>query len=366
MKSIKVLVIFVSIFAISGLIEIPASFGQGMSNYELEQEVKELKEKVEGTGILGTLSLSGAIELEAGFENGYGGERASDMTLTTVELGAEAAISKWVSAGIILLWEEDDTEQVEIDEGTVTLGNVERFPVYATAGKLVVPFGTYETTMISDPLTLELGETPESAVLLGLEHTSGLTGSVYVFNGDIDEQGEDNKIKCFGVNAGYSFEFENIGLTIGAGWINNIADSDGLGGWIDDSGLTLRKYVAGLTGYVAFSFSPFMVVGEYVSAMDDVEFTDGTTLDAPSAYALELAYTFELMGKEATVGVAYQGTDKCGGILPETRLLASISTGLAEHVNIALEYSHDEDYGLSQGGTGDKADAATIQLGIEF
>jgi len=156
MKLIKVIII-VNIFTLSILTGIQTSFGQGMSNYDLEQEVKELREKIESSGLLEGVSFSGAVEVEAGFENGYEDENTSDITLATVELGLEAKISEWARANVVLLWEEDDTEQVEVDEGTITLGNAERSPLYLTAGKFVVPFGAYETNMISDPLTLEIG-----------------------------------------------------------------------------------------------------------------------------------------------------------------------------------------------------------------
>jgi hypothetical protein len=229
-----------------------------------------------------------------------------------------------------------------------------------------VPFGTYETTMISDPLTLEIGETPQSAALVGLEHPSGLSASVYSFNGDIDEDGEDDTIKCFGADVGYGLEAGTIGLAIGAGWINNIADSDGLGGWIEENKFTLKEYAAGFTGHVVITVAPFTVIGEYVAAMDDIAFTNNPKQEAPSAYNIELGYTFELMGKESTLGVAYQGTDSCGGILPEMRTLASIGVGLVGNVGVALEYAHDEDYDVSQGGTGDEADIVTVQLAIEF
>ena len=365
MKLIKVLVIFVSIFTLSMLIGIQTSFSQGKSNYELEQEIKALKEKIEA-GAPGRLSFSGAVEVEAGFENGYGDENTSDITLATVEVGLEAKVCDWAVANVVLLWQEDDTPQVEVDEGTITLGNTEKTPIYLAAGKFVVPFGSYETNMISDPLTLEIGETPQSAVQLGLEHPSGFTASVYTFNGDIDEDGEDDKIKCFGANVGYGLEGDNMAIDIGAGWINNIADSDGLGGWIDDSGFNLKDYVGGLTGHVILTFTPFMVIGEYVAAMDDIEFTNNPKLESPSAYNIELGYTFELMGKETTLGVAYQGTDKCGGILPETRLVASIGVGLGENVAVALEYAHNDDYDVSDGGTGDEADIFTVQLALEF
>ena len=109
-----------------------------------------------------------------------------------------------------------------------------------------------------------------------------------------------------------------------------------------------------------------MLIGEYVAAMDDLEFTNNPKLEAPSAYNIELGYSFEIMGKETTLGIAYQGTDNCGGILPETRLVASIGVGLGDNVGLALEYAHNDDYDLSDAGTGDEADIRTVQHALEF
>jgi len=339
------------------------SLSQGMSNYELEQEINALKERIQGAG---ALSFSGAVEVEVSFENGYEGENTSDITLATVEFGIEAEVCEWAGANVVFLWEEDDTGHMEVDEGTITVGMEEKSPLYLTGGKFAVPFGSYETNMISDPLTLELGETSQNAVQLGIEHPSGFTASVYTFNGDIDEDGEDDTIKCFGANLWYVLEGENMDLDIGAGWINNIADTDGLGDWIKDNNYTLKDYVGGFTGHVILNFAPYIVIAEYVTAMDDIEFTNNPKLGAPSAYSLELGYTFEMIGKETTVGVAYQGTDKCEGILPETRLMASIGVGLGQNVGVGLEYAHDDDYSKPDGGTGDEADIVTVQLAFEF
>jgi hypothetical protein len=352
----RVMVLFAAVLCVTMLIGAHAAFSQEMSNYELTEKIKALNDR---------LTISGAVEVEVGFENGYENESTSDIALATVELGLEAQVCDWAVANVVFIWEEDDTEQVEVDEGTITLGNIDKYPFYLTVGKFVVPFGNYETNMISDPLTLEIGETPQSAVQLGLE-SSNFYGSMYIFNGDIDEDGEDDKIKCFGASAGYAFETENFSLDIGAGWINNIADSDGLGGWIEDSGFSLKDYVGGITGHAILNFAPFMVIAEYVTAMDDIEFTDNTKLESPSAYNIELGYTFEMAGKETTLGIAYQGTEECGGILPESRLVASIGVGLGEYVGVALEYAHDEDYSETDGGTGDEADIITMQLALEF
>ena len=120
-----------------------------MSNYELDQEIKALQEQLkEREGILDKIdklkilsdrvSLSGLIEVEANVGDNFKGDDESDVALATVELGIDAQINEWVSGHILLLWEEDDTEPIDVDEGTITIGNTEKSPVYLTAGKLCI------------------------------------------------------------------------------------------------------------------------------------------------------------------------------------------------------------------------------------
>ena len=337
---------------------------------DIEQNRKEQEKLSDVAGGLKTIgehvTLSGCIEVEAGFTEDYDGNDESDIVLATVELGIDIDLHKYVSGHILLLWEEDDTEPVDLDEGFITLGNTEFFPVYLQAGKMYVPFGNFESNMISDPLTLELGETRESAVLLGLEF-EGFYAGAYAFNGDINEIGDDEEIECFGFNVGYAFENDNFSLDIGAGWINNIGDSDvltdALPGEIDD-------YVDGVTAHAIFSIQGFTLIGEYLAANDEFELGeldfDGDGAE-PESWNIEAGYTFEVAGHETTLALAYQGTDEALVLeLPEERYMGTISVGLVEGLSLALEYAHDEDYDKSDGGTGDEADTVTVQLALEF
>ena len=376
----KGLVVVIGVFCVTMWIGTQPAFSE-MSNRELEHEVKALKDKLdersgaEESGALekllqltDRLSFSGLIEVESFVRNSFDGEDESDITLATVELGLDAQIADWVTGHILLLWEEDDTEPIDVDEGTITLGNPDIFPVYLTAGKMYVPFGVFETNMIQDPLTLELGETRESALLMGFD-ISGFYASAYIFNGDIDEYGDDNEIKCYGASAGYAFENDNMGLDIGVDWINNLVDTDGLGDFVEEEGLALKDYMGGLAAHAILNAGLFTLIGEYVGGTDDPEFNLGlfeVELEAMSAWNIEFGYTFEMVGKEATLAVAYQGTDECGGFLPEERYLAAIGIGIGEYVGLALEYAHDDDYDKVDGGTGDDADMITVQLAVEL
>jgi len=375
----KGLVILISLFFVNLWIGTHMAFSE-MSNYELEQEVQKLKEQLRKTAgdeggeslvkaISDKVTFSGVVEVEVGFEKGFDDEDSSDIALATVELGIEAELADWAVANVVLLWEEDDTEPVDLDVGTITLGNTEVCPFYLSMGKMYVPFGNFESNMISDPLTLEIAETRESALQVGFE-SSGFYGSMYVFNGDIDEDGDDDEIKCFGAGAGYALENDAMGLDIGLDWINNMADSDGLGDWIEEGGLALEDYAGGICVHAIFNTGPFTMIGEYVGGTDDPEFSVGggpfVEMDAPEAWNIEAGYTLEIMGKETTFAIAYQGTDECGGFLPEERILASVGVGLGEYIGAALEYAHDEDYDVNDGGTDDNADIVTMQFAIEF
>ena len=320
------------------------------------------------------ISISGVLEAEAGYEGidyedpGLEDENTSDAVLATMELGVDAEISDNISGHVLFLWEEDDTEPIDLDEGFITIFGGDVTPLYLSAGKMYVPFGNFESTMISDPLTLELAETRESAILVGFE-SEGFYGSVYVFNGDIDEDGEDSHIDNFGANAGFTIENDDFSLDAGVSYINNLLDSDGLGDCVaetmDADDTALSEYVAGFGAHAIVRAGPVMLIGEYITALDEPEFISdvpgaGAKSEEISAYNAEMAYTFDLGGKETTVGIAYQGTDKAGDFLPEIRILGAISVGIFDSTTLALEYLHDEF------DNDDEVDTVTAQLSIEF
>ncbi len=321
----------------------------------------------EGLKLLGEhIKIGGLVEVEVGFAEDYDGNNESDIVLATMALDIDIDLHKYVKAHILLLWEEDDTEPVDLDEAYILLGNTEHFPLYVQAGKLYVPFGNFESHMISDPLTLELGETRESAVILGFDF-NGLYAAAYAFNGDINENGDDDEIKCFGLNAGYAFENESFNFDVGMGWINSLGDSDILGDTLPGE---IKDYVGGVTAHAIFSWQGLTLIGEYLGATDEFEIAElefkGVGAE-PETWNIELGYTFEIADHETVVALAYQGSAEALALeLPEERYLGTLGVGLIDGLSLALEYAHDEDYNEKDGGTGENADTLTVQLALEF
>ena len=145
------------------------------------------------------------LEAEGAYSKN-GNEQESDLVLATVEFTADAAVSEWLSGHVGLLWEEDDTDPMALDEGYITVGT----DFYARAGKFYLPFGHFGTAFISDPLTLELAEINKSSVLAGYSAELFDVGAG-VFKGD-----DEDVIQC-----GYATANLNLveQVQVGAYWL---------------------------------------------------------------------------------------------------------------------------------------------------
>lgn len=391
-----------------------SALAENMSNYELMQQLKETKKRLEqlenqlnqksqgmdqgGTHSQESLSgrqgipervrkiekmlkekpflgpwadritLSGLVEVEASYESkDYADstkedEDSSDLDLAKAELGIEADIVKHVSGQVLLLYENDD-DGVGVDEAFITLDGEDVLPLYLNAGKLYVPFGNYESHFISDPILLELGETREGAVTAGFANDV-LDFSLSAFNGKVNETGEDDHINGFVGSAMLTLPEGTIpefGLTAGASYISNIADSGGLSGELATAD-EVQDYVGGLGGFLSASFQGrFFFEAEYISALDnfqagELNFDGGKALE-PKAWNFEFAF---IPLEKLELAARYEGGEDLGDFQPETRYGVAATYSLFENTSLAVEYLRGEFE------NDDKSNVLTAQLGIEF
>ncbi|MBN2871547.1 MAG: LbtU family siderophore porin [Halothiobacillaceae bacterium] len=311
------------------------------------------------------IDFGGVVEVEAYQSSPYTGSDESDIVLATGALSLEAAINEWVRAEISTLYEENDTP-LEVDTASVMLG-AEDSLWSLRAGQFYVPFGVYETAMVSDPLTLELGETRETAISAGVGQ-GGLAAEVYAFNGDLEDE---NQIDNFGATAGYAGTVGAADLALSAGYLNSLGESDGIeetvygntgGSDIDEVGAWTTSALLGL--------GDVTLVGEYLAAIDsfdagELAFNGGGA--QPTAWNLEASYGFDLMGKPASAAIGYQGTEESIALgLPQRRVLAALSVEIFPSTALSFEYAHDEDYDVADGGTGESAGTFLTQLAVAF
>jgi hypothetical protein len=311
------------------------------------------------------VTVSGVIEVEAGYAHTSADGGESDLALATVELRIEARLNDWIGGSLVLLYEEDDTEEVTVDVGVITLGNPDAFPLYLEVGKMYVPFGDFASSFISDPLALELGETRETAARLRAM-LGPLDLSLSVFNGDIEDDGSSH-LDDFVLALAFAHEFsESVSLTLGTSYTSNLADSDGLTDRLDEmtGDTVLADKVAGVNLFAALAIGRVGLLAEYVGALD--EFAADEILARreakPSAWNFEtsLAVTDAL-----TVALRYETGNEFGDWLPETRYGIAASYLLHDGdwgaTVLSLEYmrgEYDDEDGTDE-------DLLTAQLAIE-
>ena len=342
-----------------------------ISDEALERQVSKIlrhKEKEKGQDadrahmINKYIDFRTLIEVEASTGEDFEGVHESKFELATVELGFIGRVTDWASAHLTILYEEGGDDKVLIDDAHIIVGNTEKFPLYVNAGRQYVPFGHFTTNMISDPLTLEIAETQETALRLGFK-ARGAYGSVFAFNGDTNEGGGDSRIEQFGASAGYAFTRQDFSIDVGMSYINSMGDSDGLSEILKEDNLLEADYVGGFGAYAITAIGPISLIGEYITALDDF----GNLRDRqPMAFNIETGYSFPIYDRESTVAIAYQGTNDMIGHLPESRILASFGIGIFEGTTLALEYTHDKDYSTNKGGSDNTADSFLARLAYEF
>ena len=313
------------------------------------------------------LRLNGLLELEAFSEKMEGGDETSDLTLATAQLQLEVEINENIGGHIVFLYEEvegeDDT--VVVDEALIHLTHPfavlgGRIGIYG--GKMYVPFGMFNSHFVSDPLTLELGETNDTALYFDYLWGDLVEFKTGFFNGEVDTSGDNNSIDSF-VAAVEVTPAE--GLSFGVSYISDLAESDGE--LVTDENL-YRSSVAGGAAYLSASYGIFTFEAEYLAALEDfdrdlvaanlaLDESSGLTGRRPRALNLELALT-PAEGWEVAVKA-----ERAKDFLDDVRRHGIVvAHGLFRNTSLALEYLHSD----GQGEGNDPVHTTTAQLAFSF
>jgi hypothetical protein len=306
------------------------------------------------------VTLHGLLEAEAYYAKPNDSDEESDLTLATAELSIEATLNEIVGGHLTLLYEEEEGEEddIDVDEAVISLtspGQLFGQTPSVHVGRMYVPFGMFNSYMISDPLTLEIGETQDTAALFALEGDLWVfkTG---IFNGDTDADGDNNHIDNF-VASLELMPVEN--LAFGVSYINDLAESDNE--LVQDATL-YSSNVAGASAFLSAQCGQFGLELEYLTALDDfdtalVAIGEDLTGKRPEAWNIELAW---MPTEKVQLAARYEEANDFQDDVK--RYGATASYGLHEHVVIALEYLRsDADVAVD-----DTVDVVTAQLALEF
>ncbi len=310
-----------------------------------------------------------------------GHTRQSDLNLTTAQLGVDAVLADWINGGIIFKYEDPtfaagiDESGVRLDVGMITLGNPNKFPLYGSGGAFYVPFGALLThfpdkPLVDEPLTLILGQTRAKAALLGLDY-AGLLLSGYVFNGDMQKIGDENKIRSFGFDARYRFERQKgFKGMIGASYISNLATSDGLTEFLHKKGIhEIEDYVGGFDAYVSLSYSNFFLDMEYMTALKAFAPNEIATWAGhgarPMVWNVEAGYNYN-WGRDLEIVLKYSGSNQTEDLgYPKARYGIGLNQAIYSGLIASLGYFHDQFDSQDREGR-DSRDMVFGQISLEF
>lgn len=294
-------------------------------------------------------SLDWGLLLEAeGSASRIGSVSESDLILATAEFTLDAEVNEWLSGHLGLLWEENDTETNNLDEAYFTIGR----DYYLQAGRYYLPFGDFSSAFISDPLTLELAEINQSAVQVGYGN------DVFHVCAGAFRGADDSSIET-----GYAAAGASLGnaLQVGAYWLSDLIDTDGLSGLAGG----VNQTEGGAGAYANLCYGPATVNAEWVGALSEYESASGNF--CPMAYNFEASLAVD---DRWTVGAKCEGsndfyTESAGGSLSgkfhECGYGTVISCALSEHASVSTEYLRVED--LEDGEDGHRV---TLQLAFEI
>lgn len=319
--------------------------------------------QAEGKMKLPEVSYSGYIRVDGTYKNEESANgtstSTSDIKSSKVQLTFDAEMSEQVLGSVTFEWAGSDEDRVEVDEAIIVIKPKDTGFEFSL-GKQVLPFGAYNSSFMTDPQSLELGETKEHSAHVA--YTTGIatiTGAIY--NGDVDETGDDDD-HIDGLAARLDLNF-NDNLSAGASLISNIAESDTLesSDGVDADTNTIQDSVAGFSANVSYTFNKLQFDAEYVTALDEFQagelaFDDGSSYQ-PQVFTFETA--FDLGGDSFVAGRIEAGEDG-GDVIPENTFGIIYQTPLLDYLTFAAEYQREEYE------TNDEVDAIKLRLKLKF
>ncbi|HHL40387.1 MAG TPA: LbtU family siderophore porin [Deltaproteobacteria bacterium] len=324
-------------------------------NSELYRTLEEKKRAGMLREIAENVTVGGLVEVEAAADRNdlYG--HSSDVVLATVSIGLDARINEHIEGRVLLLWEEEQTEPMEVDIGTVRF--IDPSGASLTGGRMYLPFGVYTSHFISDPMTLELGETRRSALLAAYENDLFEVSAAF-FTGAVDGAASGGGIDDFTAALTVT---PAAGVIVGGAYISDLAETGADLTGLAASGGAPARAVAGYDLFLTAGTGALLFDAEYIGAASrfdpaDLDADGDGRGDRPSALNVELAWNLR---EDLELAARYESSRELPS-LPARQYGLDLTWRLRPNAALSVEYLH----GRYRGG-GDR-DLVSTQLSIEF
>ncbi len=295
------------------------------------------------------LELSGALEANLMYN-----EQAThnqNLTLGTAEFDAQFIPSDWVAGLASIGYDSDPTgdsnsaakSTLNLNRGFITLGNLDKFPLYFTMGKMYVPFGQYSSAMVTDPSITSMGRILTPTAVLGA-YFKGLNMAAFAYSGNKSDNSKF--VNQWGGRIGFDMTKDDFNVAVNASYVSNLGDAAGM----QEAGFNQTpqtKDVAAADGAIKLGYKFVDFTAEYLTAVES--FSNHMTFKGkaarPSAVQGELNFSWEMLNRPFSFGAFYNHTWQALSLnLPKDTFGAVFSTSLFKHTKQAIEYRRDIQY----------------------
>jgi hypothetical protein len=342
--------------------------------------------------------LSGGVEGQLVYDNndGYSQNSKTDVNLSRAQLDVYGEVGPWATATMIINYDDgagdasvdgdvarSSNSRLRIDRAFLTIGQLNKCPVYFSIGQMNASFGGYGSYMVTTPGTRSLGKMTDRMAILGYTD-SGLSAQVYGFAGETKYAAGAEALRHGGVNVEYKYGHDDVTLSVNAGVMGNLAESNKMQDKIfgvSTAAETITSRVLGYNGRAKLSLYDFDLSAEYVGASKSFETTDLAFNGhgaKPQALQFESAYSFKIKDKVNTVFAAFGMTSQALALaLPKQSFSAGYSIAPLKNTLASIEYRHDVNYGWNDTATstdriteatvsGRHSNTVTMQVGVYF
>lgn len=286
------------------------------------------------------LTLWGANDLEYYYDVA---SKAGSRDIAAIKLTGKVPLGHGFGTTVSFMIDDNGATLREIDVAKLSgrYGGID-----IELGRFDAPFGRHDSGALSDSMTLEMVESREHGMRIGLVPAGGekgFYGSAFVFNAKTAMR--DGSQLIYGFDAGHRGRFGG-NTEFGFSYISHMGESKGL------YASTATDAVPGVAVYGKTLLGDVLLIGTYAVATNAFTGAHPHAGTRPGAMSLELDYKIRILDQDATVAVAHQNTDDAATTgLPRSRLLASVSTAYQQGVTWGLEYTMDRAYSGAYSGT---------------
>lgn len=335
-------------------------------NEPVDEEVDQVDKKGKWNDII---TIAAAVEIELHRVKDFNQKWFTSFQVATAEIDFSLYINDWVSALVAIESDIDAGDIMDLKEGYFTIGGTDEYPYFLKAGYQYVPFGLGDgailgdTLTISNPLTIDIFETRQSAAMFGKLWEDYRVGA-YVL--DRSRLGTVHHHTQFGLTFDKGKEEDDYTYDFGIDFLSSAFETDGMTDAFPQ-GLAIN-FAPEISLHGRYYKNHISFISELETGLSKYSFTqDGTDYHInPAAWMVELGYVTEIYSLKSYAAIDYSESYNMQGFFAKNRLLGVVGVWFLDNTLLAFEVGHENDYSVSNGGTGNSAMTYIMQLAIEL